>query len=176
MISTATPAATPAATPTARKEAPALVALLTPVYPPALPAARPPAPCVHDYHCPADGVWICQRCQNTVRRVVQAEPAAPDLPPCAVCGQADRWDDAGIWRCVECETAPSTERLRELARRDGDPGPPDWRVRYPPLVDWGKQSRPVPGCFHVFTTEGRRASCTTCAYTCPIIPDDEVRR
>lgn len=51
----------------------------------------------------------------------------PDaLPPCAVCGDADRWDDAGVWRCVTCETLPVSDRLRQLARRDGDPGPPAW--------------------------------------------------
>ncbi len=58
---------------------------------------------------------------------------SPDLPPCAVCGQPDRWNDAGVWRCVSCETRPISDRLRELARRDGDPGPADWRDRYPPL-------------------------------------------
>ncbi len=97
---------------------------------------------------------------------------APDLPPCAVCGDADRWDDAGVWRCVSCETLPVSDRLRALARRDGAPGPADWRAAYPPLAG-PQDSRPLLGCFHVFTTAGRVATCTKCGWSCPIIPAEE---
>ncbi len=141
---------------------PALVALLTRLY--------PPAPCLHTYSTISDGVWVCQRCQNTVRRAGPAPPAAADLPPCAVCGCDDRWDDAGVWRCVACETAPISERLRALAHRDGDRQVlTAWQDRYPPLAALTK-ARPFLGCFHAFITEGRRATCGKCGYTCPIIP------
>jgi hypothetical protein len=37
------------------------------------------------------------------------QPTAPTLPepltphyPCVVCGNTDRWDDRGIWRCGRC--------------------------------------------------------------------------
>ena len=46
-------------------------------------------------------------------------PPAPLTPhyPCVVCGKAERWDDAGIWRCMACWPPPLTEATR-LAERN----------------------------------------------------------
>jgi predicted P-loop ATPase len=47
---------------------------------------------------------------------------APDILPCAVCGETDRWDDAGVSRCRACYPPPagasgSTSRRRKQARQ-----------------------------------------------------------
>jgi hypothetical protein len=38
--------------------------------------------------------------------------------PCVVCGKTERWDDAGIWRCVACWPTPLTEATRHAAAHD----------------------------------------------------------
>ena len=46
----------------------------------------------------------------------RADPPVPVRPPpCAVCGGTDRWEHAGVWRCVTCWPL---ERCRTNARAD----------------------------------------------------------
>ena len=42
----------------------------------------------------------------------------PSLPPCAVCDQDKRWNDAGVWRCRVCWPMPLTEAARTVAWRE----------------------------------------------------------
>lgn len=37
--------------------------------------------------------------------------------PCVVCGQGDRWDDAGIWRCRHCWPDPLTVKAQAYSLR-----------------------------------------------------------
>jgi hypothetical protein len=46
-----------------------------------------------------------------------AAPLTPYLP-CAVCGQVDRWDDRGIWRCRQCWPEPLTQAARRAEERE----------------------------------------------------------
>jgi hypothetical protein len=52
--------------------------------------------------------------------------APSDLPPCAVCGGTDRWQDLDVWRCATCERLPLTADARALPR-------PPWPPARPPL-------------------------------------------
>jgi hypothetical protein len=46
----------------------------------------------------------------------------PDLQTphslCVACGQTDRWDDSGIWRCRQCWPEPLTQAARHAAERE----------------------------------------------------------
>ena len=48
------------------------------------------------------------------------EPLTPAYP-CVVCGQTERWDDHGIWRCKACWPQPLTTgrfaRLRDNTKK-----------------------------------------------------------
>ena len=46
------------------------------------------------------------------------DPARPLPPgfPCVVCGGGNRWDDAGIWRCVACWPTPLTQQTMVAER------------------------------------------------------------
>jgi hypothetical protein len=75
-------------------------------------------------------------------------PAVPTLAPlaagpCAACGVAQRWDDAGVLRCASCWPMPLTEAARTaeaqllppVALRTAPPTPaPVGGPRRPPFV------------------------------------------
>jgi len=48
----------------------------------------------------------------------QTEAPPSDLPPCAVCGGADRWCDIDVWRCRACWPDPLTASARRAAAHD----------------------------------------------------------
>ena len=48
----------------------------------------------------------------------QTEAPPHDLPPCAVCGGADRWLDIDVWRCRACWPDPLTASARRAAAHD----------------------------------------------------------
>jgi len=64
--------------------------------------------------------------EQTVSQIALLLP----LSPCAVCGQDERWDDAGIWRCRACWPMPLTEAARKAELRGGGGrGSQRWRCR-----------------------------------------------
>jgi hypothetical protein len=71
---------------------------------------------------------------------VTPEPHAPaiatSLPPCALCGGAERWDDHGILRCVTCYPPGSMTLQRTMetllaCRRCGSMAAPVGSAPYP---------------------------------------------
>jgi hypothetical protein len=80
---------------------------------------------------------------------------APDLPPCAVCGGADRWCDIDVWRCRVCAPVPLTAQARAVSV-------PEWPPTLPPPVAHVTVGV-TPVCFHHWeTAQEGTATCLRC--------------
>jgi hypothetical protein len=106
---------------------------------------------------------------NLVLGPTHAITLLPPHVPCIVCGGTDRWDDAGIWRCVVCWPGVPGPRggVRGGVARSEAPlfeGAPEQKVT---------PSRRSAPCRHGWHQAGRQATCGLCAFTIPIVPVDQ---
>lgn len=53
---------------------------------------------------------------DTTDTTVHSGPLTPTTP-CTVCTGAERWDDAGVWRCITCWPMPLTVTARRAEKR-----------------------------------------------------------